>query len=460
MKSRIFIGLWSVVFFTCTLSAAVNIMAQEPIKETQLAPSATNATGADNALNDGSQRSPKQEQDKSSRIFQQTKVNFTSSTQYLWYQDLLGADKEKEIQDVAQYLRINVTGLDKEGKINLYSYGRATQQVWTNTDQDMQGRLYYFYLDYRDAFKEHLDLRAGRTYVNSAAVSGTIDGIHMDLKNLGPVGITFFGGRNVIFADKRETGTSGDGLVGMSVYLDTIKNTHVEVSYGRKYGDADGDSLMSRENVGFDFSTTPISGVANFYGRLKYDTISESFNETLLGVKVTPLQDLTLRGEYYESYPTFDAFSIYSVFAVDQYKEKSISAEYQLTSNYRISVKYAREDFSGNENADVFEVAFLARPLKDLIINATYENRSGYADQISGIRLYGEYKILKAALAAGIDYDDFGRDDSRKGTAKKYWTGVNYEFSKAINMIVRVENNVNFNYNNSYQGFAAININY
>jgi len=438
MKSRIFIGLWSVVFFTYTLSAAVTIMAQEPIKETQLAPSATNATGAEDAL----------------------KVNFTSSTQYLWYQDLLGPDKEKEIQDVAQYLRVNVTGLDKEGKIKLYAYGRATQQVWMNTDQEMQGRLYYFYLDYRDAFKEHLDLRAGRTYVNAAAVSGTIDGIHMDLKNLGPMGITFFGGRNVIFADKTETGTRGDSLVGMSIYLDTIKNTHVEVSYGRKYGDADGDSLVSRENVGLDFSTTPISGVANFYGRLKYDTISESFNETLLGVKVTPLQDLTLRGEYYESYPTFDTFSIYSVFAVDQYKEKSISAEYQLSSNYRISLKYAREDFSGSENADVFEVGFLARPLKDLIINATYENRSGYADQICGIRLYGEYKIFKAALAAGIDYDDFGRDDSRKGIAKKYWTGVNYEFSKIITVSVKVEDDINFNYNNSYQGFAAININY
>jgi hypothetical protein len=282
----------------------------------------------------------------------------------------------------------------------------------------------------------------------------------MDLKNLGPMGITFFGGRNVIFADKTETGTRGDSLVGMSIYLDTIKNTHVEVSYGRKYGDADGDSLVSRENVGLDFSTTPISGVANFYGRLKYDTISESFNETLLGVKVTPLQDLTLRGEYYESYPTFDTFSIYSVFAVDQYKEKSISAEYQLSSNYRISLKYAREDFSGSENADVFEVGFLARPLKDLIINATYENRSGYADQICGIRLYGEYKIFKAALAAGIDYDDFGRDDSRKGIAKKYWMGVNYEFSKIITVSVKVEDDINFNYNNSYQGFAAININY
>jgi hypothetical protein len=381
-------------------------------------------------------------------------VKLTNSTQYLWYQDILAADKEKSLQDVAEYLRVNVTKLDKEGKVNIYGYGRATKQV--STSQDLQGRLYYFYVDYRDAFKEHLDLRAGRTYVNAAAVSGTIDGLHVDMKNLGPMGITVFGGRHVIFDDKRDTGTRGDALTGMSVYLDTIKNTHVEVSYGRKYSDTD----VARENVGLDFSTTPIGGIANFYGRLKYDTISESYNEMLLGAKATPLKDLTLRGEYYQSYPTFDISSIYSIFAVDQYKEKSISAEYQLTNNYRVSVKYAKEDFSGDATADVYEVGFLARPIKDLTINATYENRNGYAGQLSGIRLYGEYRISKAALLAGIDYDDFRREASREGSAKKYWAGVNYEFSKIITAVVRIEDNINFNYDNSYQGYAAININY
>lgn len=381
-------------------------------------------------------------------------VKLTSSSQYLWYQDILAADQDKTLQDAAEYLRVNVTKLDKEGKMNVYAYGRATKQV--STSQDLQGRLYYFFVDYRDAFKEHLDLRAGRTYVNAAAVSGTIDGLYVDLKNLGPMGVTVFGGRNVIFDDKRDTGTRGDALTGMSVYLDTIKNTHVEVSYGRKYSDTD----VARENLGLDFSTTPIGGIANFYGRLKYDTVSESYNEMLFGAKVAPLKDLTLRGEYYQSYPTFDISSIYSIFAVDQYKEKSISAEYQITSNYRVSAKYAKEDFSGDADADVYQVGFLARPIKDLTINATYEARNGYAGQLSGIRLYGEYKISKAAILAGIDYDDFKRELSLEGTAKKYWAGVNYEINKIVSALVRVENNVNFNYDSNYQGYAAIQINY
>jgi hypothetical protein len=392
-------------------------------------------------------------------------VKLTSSTQYLWYQDLLAVDKDKTVQEVAEYLRMNVIGLDKAGKMNFYSYGRVTQQVWTSRDEDTRGRLYYFYLDYLNAFNDHLDLRAGRTYVNAAAISGTIDGFHVNLKNLGPLGITVFGGRKVIFEDKEETGTREDALMGLSVYLDTIKNTHIEVSYGRKYGGIDGDSKVGRENVGLDFSTTPIGSMANFYGRLQYDIISEASNEILLGVKITPVKDLTLRGEYYDSYPTFDAYSIYSVFAVDHYSEKSIAAEYQLTSKYRVSVKYAREDFTGDATANLYVVGFLARPIKNLTINASYEKRYGYAGDLGGIRLSGEYKISKAAITAGIDYDDFRREaypgeDNRKGTARKYWAGVDYQFTKIISAVARVEQNNNFNYDNSYQGFVAINIKY
>jgi hypothetical protein len=379
-----------------------------------------------------------------------TEVKMTSSTQYLWYQDILAGDNE---QDVAQYFRLNVTKIDKEGKINIYGYGRGTKQV--SSDQEYQGRLYYLYVDYRDALKDHLDLRAGRTYVNSAAVSGTIDGVYLDFKKLGPVGITLFGGRDVIFADKRDVGTRGDALTGMSVYFDTVKNTHVEVSFARKYRDTD----VARENVGLDFSTTPIQQV-NFYGRLKYDTIAEAYNEILLGAKVAPLKDLILRGEYYQSYATFDTASIYSVFAIDKYKEGSLAAEYQLNPNYRVSAKYAREDFGDSSDANLLEVGLLAKPIKDLTLNVSYEKRNGYAGQLNGIRLHGEYKIAKATLQAGIDYDDFRRELSRDGTAKKYWGAVNYEFSKMVSAVLRAEDNINFNYSNSYQGFAAVNLNF
>jgi len=94
-------------------------------------------------------------------------VQMTSSTQYQWYQNFL---INKGQDDVSQYLRLNLTKLDKEGKLNFYSYGRAMTQL--SNHEDPLGRLYYGYLEYRDAFKDHLDLRAGRTNVNAAQFPG------------------------------------------------------------------------------------------------------------------------------------------------------------------------------------------------------------------------------------------------------------------------------------------------
>ena len=381
-----------------------------------------------------------------------------SSTQYLWYQDFQSADTDQS--DLAEYFRLDVTKLDKEGKISLHGYGRVLKQFSTSVEDrpelsnDTYGRLYYFYLDYRDAAKDHLDIRAGRTYVYSAAVSGTIDGVYLDIRKLGPVGVTLFGGRNVIFDNKSEIGTGGDTLSGMSIYVDTIKNTHVEVSYGRKYAESD----LARENVGLDFSTTPHEKV-NIYSRLQYDTVSDKFGELLLGVKLAPLKDLILRGEYFQNHPTFDAFSFYRYFNVNNYKEMSIAAEYQVTSEYRIAGKYAREDFGDDANANLYDIALFARPIKDLFLNLSYEYRDEFAGQLNGFRMNGVYKISKTAISAGIDYDDFRRQSSRDGTAKKYWAGIMYEHSKMFSVSARFEDNINYLFDHSYQGFVALNVN-
>ena len=378
-----------------------------------------------------------------------TEVRVTSSTQYLWYQDFLA---NKTQNDVAEYLRLNITKLDKEGKVSLFAYGRVSKQVSDN--EDLKGRFYYFYVDYRDALNDHLDLKVGRTYVNSTAVSGTVDGLYLNFKNVGPVGATAFGGREVIFQDKQEVG-GGNAMVGGSVYLDTVKNTHIELGYGNKYR----DSKLARETVGLDFSTMPFD-MADFYGRVKYDTVSSNYNELLFGAKLVPLKDLTLRIEYFQSRPTFDNNSIYRIFGVDNYKEMSAVAEYQLTRDYRVNFKYARENFGGNTDADIYNLGLFARPIKDLTFNGSYEKRNGSTDRLSGFRLNAGYDIYKAIIQAGIDYDDFTRTDSRGDTAKKYWTGASYQFNKMVGTTVRIEYDVNYRDSNSYQGFGAVNVNY
>jgi hypothetical protein len=200
--------------------------------------------------------------------------------------------------------------------------------------------------------------------------------------------------------------------------------------------------------------------MVNIYGRAQYDTEAEEFGDFRFGVKLAPLSNFILRGEYFQSYPTFDKFSFYSFFNINNYKEYSVAAEYRLSSNYRINGKYAREDFGNSATANLYGIGFLASPIKDLTLNASYEKRNGYAGELSGIRFNGAYRIAKAAISAGIDYDDFHRELSREGHAKKYWAGVDYELNKMFSAVARVEDNTNFRFNHSYQGFAALNFNY
>lgn len=385
-------------------------------------------------------------------------IQMTSSTQYLWYQDFLSQDNDQS--EITEYLRLNATKLDKDGKISVYGYGRVIKQFSTSIEErpelgsDLFGRMYYLYLDYRDAVKDHLDLRAGRTYVSAAAVSGTVDGAYLDFKNLGPVGVTLFGGRRVIFDNKSEIGKGDDTLTGGSVYFNTVKNTHIEASYGRKYTEGE----LAQENVGLDFSTTPID-ILNIFGRLKYDIVSSRSNEILVGAKVAPIKNFILTGEYYSSYATFDKESFYRFFNIDQYKQVSLTVEYLINTNYRVHAKYANENFGGGTDGNLFDAGFFARPIKDLTLNASYEHRSGFAGRLSGVRVNGAYAINKAAILAGIDYDDFRRENAREGNAKKYWAGLNYEINKMLGAVLRIEDNTNFLFNDSVQGYVAVNVN-
>src|SRR6266545_2405852 len=290
-------------------------------------------------------------------------VQVTTSTQNPWYRDYLSDNKG--LSDVSQYLRLSASRLDDEGKFNLYGYGRILGQFSSASEgrpqlgfpleSDVVGRLYYLYLDYRDVVKDRLDLRAGRTYVPTAALAATVDGLNLNFKNvavMGPVGLgaSAFGGRRVTFDAKGEIGNGNDSLWGGSVYVDTIKFTRFEASYARMLT----DGALAQEVVALDLSSTPYTAV-NLNGRLKYDIVSSRYSEAQAGVSVAPFAALVLRGELYSSYPSFDKFSFYRFFNVNHFQQLSGAAEYQLFSNLRLSARYAHERFDDNATAGSIE---------------------------------------------------------------------------------------------------------
>jgi hypothetical protein len=378
-------------------------------------------------------------------------VKLTSSTQYLWFNDIILDD---DVETVAQYLRLNVSKMDAAGNVTIAGYGRATKQF--TSGEDVEGRLYYFYLNYRNLIQDVLDVKLGRHFVYFPSGSGLVDGATLDFKRMGPLGLKLLAGRDVKFvAERNEITGAKDRLTGASLYTDAVRRTHIEASYMLREDDGD----TAREIVGGSFSTY-LPGNVSVYADTKYDLLTESTSELLTGLKFAPAEKLTLKGEYYQSFPQFDATSIFSVFAVNKYTEKLIAAEYQMTGAYRLALSYAREDFNDGENADLYEAGITARPSANLLFDVSYSMRNGFGGELDGLRFHGTYARGKNSFAAGADIADYRRDSVRSDTAKKYWVGAAHKFSPDVSATARVENNVNVNFAHNYQGVVTLNANF
>ncbi len=371
-------------------------------------------------------------------------IHGRSSTQLLWYNDIVDGSKQT---DLAEYLRISVDGIDDGKKLSIRGYGRA---VWDLKDRDgggMDPRLYYFFADYKN-FLDKADIRLGRQFVNLSAGSALVDGVQADIKDVGPVGFVVAGGRDILFSEEGQI-TSHAYSAGVSAYLIGFKKTDLDVSYFRAYD----YSEITRDIIGGSFKQYLFDSV-KLYANARYDLTAEATNEVLGGIKYFPVLDLMLTAEYYESYPTFDTTSIYSVFAVNKYKEKLFRGEYTAVSWLDVSLGYSREDFGEGGDGDLYEVGLRIRPSVNVTVGVFHDIRDGYAGDLDGYKIYAEYgKSGSWKAAAGIDYDSYQRDDmTGEETAKRYWAAGKYHFAKNMAASIRVEDNVNVNYSKDMQG--------
>lgn len=380
-------------------------------------------------------------------------VHGRSSTQFLWFNNFFDQQKQAEF---AQYLNLSILNVDKEGKLSFQGYGRVTQDV--RNGEGLHGRLYYLYGDYRGLY-DKVDIRLGRQWVNYAAGTALVDGGQIDLRNIGPVAFSIMGGRNVFFDLDDEATDSDDYVFGAAVYLTGFKNTDAEVSYFMKLD----RSGMARNQLGGVFKQYLFDTV-KVYANTRYDIVSESFSEVLAGVKVFPTAKLVLTGEWYQSYPAFDATSIYSVFAVDRYQEGVFRLDYTFNNMISIHAGYNRQDYGEDDDnsdgtADVVEAGLSLRPIENLRLNLAYDHRNGYGGNLDGgIAEIFFTPIKQLELSAGLHYDVYDRDRSTgEETARRYWGGAKYQFTDKISAAVRVEDNVNVRFHDDWQGRVVFN---
>ena len=370
-------------------------------------------------------------------------VHGSSTTQFQWFTDYLTGNKQAEF---GESLNVSVTKIDSAGKRSLTGYGRLTQDI--RNGEGLNGRLYYLYADYSNLY-DKVDVRLGRQFVNYAAGTALVDGGKIDVKNVGPVGFSVMGGRNVIFNLDGEASNSHDYVFGAAAYLNGFKNTDAELSYFMKFDEAG----IARDQIGGSFKQYLFNSV-KLYSNARFDLTSETFSEVLTGIKYYPTSDLVLTGEWYQSYPIFDNSSIYSVFAVDRYQEALFRVDYTINDKIGINAGYTREIFEEGGDINAYEVGTSIRPIEKLLVNLNYDFQNGNGSILNGGSVDATYTPIKPLdISGGIQYDVYQRDRATgRETARKYWLGGKYRLSKNMTASVRVEDNVNVQYTNDWAG--------
>ncbi|HLO25319.1 MAG TPA: hypothetical protein VK187_04350 [Geobacteraceae bacterium] len=230
------------------------------------------------------------------------------------------------------------------------------------------------------------------------------------------------------------------------------------MGYFAKWGpDSDGPV---RETLGASFKQYLFNSV-KLYGNARYDLYSEVFNEVLGGVKYFPLPNLVLTGEWYQSYPTFDADSIYAVFAVNRYQEWVFRGDYTINDMITVNAGYNRQVYGDDGAADVYQVGCRIRPIEPLAVNLQYDKRHGFNGSLDGgIVDVTYYATKQLELAAGFQYDVYTREDilsTGDEIARKFWGGAKYKLAKNMSASVRIQDDVNRLFSENWQGRFVFN---
>jgi hypothetical protein len=250
--------------------------------------------------------------------------------------------------------------------------------------------------------------------------------------------------------------------MGVDLHLENVKATQFGISYVRRYDESD----LAREELGMNFRY--FFKMLSPYAEVRYDTISKVIDEATAGLDVFPIKNLMIKAEYYHAYPTFDATSIYSVFAVDRYREYLVRAEYSVSEPLAVIASYTRQEYQEGDNANVYSVGARVYPLKSMTLNGSFNYRKGYSGfngvtgstdgKLYGFEVYGDYKVLKQLIVfAGVQYDTYNRPELEGDNyATRYWGGGRWIVNKNVSVSARLENDVNENFKHRTLGRATL----
>jgi hypothetical protein len=377
-------------------------------------------------------------------------VGGRSSTQALWYSDA----REIDQLSLAEYVRFGITSLDKDNSMSVAGYGRLTGELYHGGGVD--GRLYHLYLD-KKALAGVADVRVGRQLLFVTSGSALVDGAKIRLGGKSPFSLTLGGGRDVLFSEDGEYTRGGDMAFAGQAAFTPDPTASINASWLVKYD----ESELSRSMVGLG-ADKRFGKYLALYGEARLDTISEVFNEILLGARTAAVKGLVAEVEFFRSVPTFDATSIYSVFAVERYQEIAARADYALTDHFSVEGEYRNESYGLGDTANVGEAGLRWRTGDRANVRASAIVRSGAGGHLTGYELSGETVVAKKyILAAGYQGDVYKRDlMTGYDSTNRFWLGCEAKVREDVSVSARVEDSFNDNWDGDWRARLALNLDF
>jgi len=358
-----------------------------------------------------------------------------SSTALEWYDTA----NEETALPTYQYLQLNVKDLLKPG-YNFKVYGRLAEDF--ADESDVESRLYYAYLEKKE-FLKNLDFRLGRQFISTTAGASMMDGLTLKYSLSDDYTFRVFAGGDVTYYDGYNLKDVVDGIEFSGKFFN--KKVEIGTSYLQKWE----EGLIAQELVGFDIDYDFKDNLW-LYNELQFDLISERFSYALFGGKYRFNKPFTLRAEYLYSLPVFSSTSIYSVFAVEEYKELMAELTWKMSRHIQFFSRITHEFYAEFSDADVYELG-----VEKLRTDGFYGYLTGtYRDDEDGQGLYGfkayaNYQFcskFRAGLGANIDVLErdiayFNTDDADQNetTSTRIWVDGRYDLSKKMNLTAKYE---------------------
>ena len=355
----------------------------------------------------------------------------------------------------SEYLLLNMQDLDGNG-LDFAGYGRLSYD-FTQTKNDVldtQSRLYYAYLE-KKGLIDGLDVRLGRQFVATTAGASLMDGLYLDYKNLGPIGVKVFGGGDVSYYSGYNAQQLVDGMEVYGHFLDTLS---LGVSYLQKWD----HSRLANELFGLDASYD-FDHALNVYNETQFNYLNNTVSYFLTGVQYHKSSRWDLRTEYLYSLPVFSSSSIYSVFAVDEYKQLMAEFNYHIALGLRSFARYTHEFYKSTPDADVYEAG---------IEKIRTDRFSGYltgvwridkgGQNLRGFKVHAAYlftNYLQGGVGADVDVLQRWLDENTDmTTTSDLWADVTAYLSRKMTLEAKVERVKSDLWNYYYRGRVRLNV--